>query len=100
LATGGAIELTLLHNFMWHLHVTWRDRRERRALPFQLVRFHLSNGLVSMVGNLTVMRVLVKVAHVPVVPANGVAILACSVVNFWLGHAWAFAGTAHAAQEI
>src|SRR3954468_25018306 len=69
LATGGAIEVTLLHNFMWDLHVTWRDRRERRALGWQLVRFHLSNGVVSVVGNVTVMRVLVNEAHIPVLPA-------------------------------
>ena len=26
LATAAAIEITLLHNFVWHLHYTWRDR--------------------------------------------------------------------------
>ena len=25
-ATAAAIEITLLHNFVWHLHYTWRDR--------------------------------------------------------------------------
>ncbi len=25
-ATAAAIELTLIHNFIWHLHTTWRDR--------------------------------------------------------------------------
>ena len=49
LATAAAIELTLLHNFVWHLHYTWRDRREDTALPAQFLRFQLSNGMVSMV---------------------------------------------------
>ena len=49
-ASAAALELTLLHNFAWHLHYTWRDRRDDSAQAAQLVRFQISNGLVSMVG--------------------------------------------------
>ena len=28
-ATALAVEATLLHNFVWHQQVTWRDRRAR-----------------------------------------------------------------------
>jgi putative flippase GtrA len=91
LATAVAIEITLIHNFVWHLHYTWRDRRCRGALRSQLIRFHLSNGLVSLVGNLALMPVLVEGAQVPVVASNAIAILCCSIVNFFLGHNWAFA---------
>jgi putative flippase GtrA len=90
LATAAAMEITLLHNFVGHLHFTWRERRCRRALRSQLIRFHLSNGLVSMVGNLALMPVLVESARIPVVAANAVAILCCSIVNFFLGDQWAF----------
>jgi putative flippase GtrA len=90
IATAAAVELTLLHNFVWHLHYTWRDRRSAGAIPMQLLRFHLANGLVSLVGNLALMPLLVRSAHLPVLAANLVAILACSVVNFLLGHLWAF----------
>jgi len=96
-ATALAIEITLLHNFAWHLRYTWRDRRRVPGKPTriaQLMRFHLSNGAVSMAGNLALMPILVETARMPVLAANGVAILACSVVNFWLGDAWVFA--AHA----
>ena len=89
-ATAVAIEIAVLHNFVWHVHYTWRDRRDGSTLG-QLVRFHLSNGLVSMAGNLALMRLLVQGAHVPVVAANVVAILCCSVANFCLGNCWAFA---------
>jgi putative flippase GtrA len=88
-ASAAAIELTLVHNFIWHLHYTWRDRR-RSALPGQFVRFHLSNGLVSMLGNLALMRILVHDTHMPVLAANSIAILCCSIVNFCLGNNWAF----------
>ncbi len=92
-ATAAAIELALLHNFVWHLHTTWRDRREGSA-PMQLLRFHMSNGLGSLVGNLALMRILVHGAHMPLLAANLVAIVGCSVANFGLGNRWAFAAKA------
>ena len=90
-ATAAAIELALLHNFVWHLRFTWRDRRDGSALLTQLVRFHLSNGLVSMLGNLAMMRMLVHGAHMPLLAANTIAIMCCSIANFYLGNNWAFA---------
>ncbi|HEY2857477.1 MAG TPA: GtrA family protein [Terracidiphilus sp.] len=91
LATAAAIELTLLHNFAWHVRWTWRDRRGGSDVGAACARFHVSNGLVSMVGNLALMRVLVDGAHAPVLMANCVAIVCCSIVNFFLGDLWAFA---------
>jgi putative flippase GtrA len=90
-ATAAAIELTLLHNFTWHLRYTWRDRSDSSPMPAQLLRFHLSNGVVSMLGNLALMRILVQQAHLPVLAANVIAILCCSVANFLMGNNWAFA---------
>ncbi len=90
-ATIAAIELTLLHNFLWHLHYTWRDRRGSSAPVIQLVRFHLSNGLVSMAGNLLLMPLLVGEARIPLLVSNAIAIVCCSIVNFCLGENWAFA---------
>ena len=91
LASAAALELTLLHNFVAHLHYTWSDRRHNSAVLAQLVRFHLSNGLVSMLGNLALMRLLVGVAHIPLLVSNAIAILGCSILNFCLGNNWAFA---------
>ncbi|MBS1815051.1 MAG: GtrA family protein [Acidobacteria bacterium] len=90
IASGVAVEAAVLHNFVWHLRYTWRDRRDGSGRLGQLVRFHLSNGMTSMVGNLGLMRLLVGEAHLPVVPANAIAVVCCSVVNFWLGHRWVF----------
>ena len=58
-ATAAAIELTLVHNFVWHLNYTWRDRRDGSAFLLPFIRFNASNGLVSMLGNLALMRLLV-----------------------------------------
>ncbi len=90
-ATAGALELTLLHNFLWHWHYTWRDRRDQASWPRPLLRFHLLNGVVSLLGNLVLMHALVHGRHMPVLLANIVAIACCSLVNFALSHRWAFA---------
>jgi putative flippase GtrA len=91
LSSAVAIEFVLLHNFTWHLLYTWRDRRQHFAVPTQLLRFHLSNGLVSMLGNLMIMRFLVQGVHLPVLLSNCIAIGCCSMINFLLSNRWAFA---------
>lgn len=90
-ASAAAVELAVLHNFVWHLHYTWRDRWDDSNWRVQLLQFHLSNGLVSLLGNLVLMRVLVHEARLPLLLANSVAILCCSIANFCLGNSWAFA---------
>jgi putative flippase GtrA len=93
LASAAALELTLLHNFIWHLRFTWRDRRDSSSTLRQLIRFHLSNGAVSLIGNLALMRVLVHTAHLPLLLANSIAILSCSLTNFTFSNRWSFAAT-------
>jgi hypothetical protein len=56
-----------------------------------MVRCHLSNGLVSMVGNLALMPVLIEEARLSLLVANSIAILCCSLANFCLGNLWALA---------
>ena len=90
LTSSVALELTLLHNFVWHLLYTWRDRRDAAPWQSQCVRFHCSNGIVSLLGNLCLMRALVRDAHLPVLVANFLSVLSCSIVNFHIGHRWAF----------
>jgi putative flippase GtrA len=84
LATAAAVELALLHNFMWHERWTWRDR-SAGGRAGRLVRFHLANGLLSIAVNLGLMRILVGRMHWPYLAANVTAIAAGSVINFFLG---------------
>lgn len=85
-ATVSAVEIAVLHNFLWHERFTWAERQTHRiaASLARLVRFNLSNGAVSIVGNLLLMRLLVGRFHVHYVAANLVAIAVCSVTNFLL----------------
>ena len=83
-ATALAVEAAVLHNFIWHERFTWADRASvtRREAFMRLVRFNLTAGAVSILGNLLLMRLLVGLAHLPSLPANLVSIAGCSLVNF------------------
>jgi putative flippase GtrA len=87
LATLIAVESAILHNFAWHERYTWRDRASvsRWESFARLLRFHITNGAVSLVGNALMMRWLVGELGLPVLPANIAAIAACGVLNFVLG---------------
>ena len=84
-ATAAALEVALLHNFLWHEHFTWSDRNSiGNSGPLQrLLRFNLSTGLISIVGNLALMRLLVGSLHLQYMLANILTIGACSLLNFW-----------------
>jgi putative flippase GtrA len=95
-ATALAVEAAVLHNFAWHQRFTWADRPtdDLAAVTGRLIRFHLSNGTVSIVGNVLLMRWLVGDFRVNVTAANLIAILVCSLVNFHLGDRFVFRGGA------
>jgi putative flippase GtrA len=92
LATALAVECAVIHNFLWHQRLTWADRvalgKQGSLAP--LFRFHVSNGLISLVGNLLLMRLLVGRLNLPTLPANIATIAACFVVNFLASDRWVF----------
>lgn len=92
--SAAALELTLLHNFLWHRLYTWRDRRSEAALA-QLARFHLSNGTLSFGGNLFLVHLLVSGLRLGLLFANAAAVICCALANFVLGNLWAFARAPH-----
>lgn len=81
LATGLAVEATVIHNFIWHERFTWADRTGEKSLP-RFAKFNLTTGMFSIFANLAAMELLVGVCGLPYLPANGITIAACSVVNF------------------
>jgi putative flippase GtrA len=102
LATAIAVEAAVVHNFVWHEQFTWVDRtrapqtraaRVRRCWPTslrRLARFNLTNGAVSILGNLALMKVMVGVGHMNYLLANAIAIVLCSVANFLVSNEWVF----------
>jgi putative flippase GtrA len=91
-ATGLAVEATVVHNFLWHERYTWVGRVRpswRESVP-RLVRFNLTNGAVSIVGNLAVMKTMVGFAHMNYLTGNVIAIVLCSMVNFLVSEVYVF----------
>jgi putative flippase GtrA len=86
-ATALAVEIAVLHNFIWHENWTWVDRtgRKKNGRCRRLFHFHLANGVISILGNLLLMRFLVGVLEMHYLPANLFAIALCAVLNFLAG---------------
>ena len=95
LATAVAVEAAVVHNFVWHEQFTWSDRVHsswKTSVP-RLVRFNLTTGAVSILGNLALMKVMVGQGHMNYLVANGIAIALCSVANFLVSEQWVFEGS-------
>lgn len=106
-ATAIAVEAAVVHNFVWHEQFTWVDRikvdrikldrtrfagaeaRWRRSLP-RLLRFNVTNGAVSILGNLALMKVMVGQGYMNYLLANAIAITLCSLANFLVSDTWVF----------
>ena len=91
-ATAIAVEAAVVHNFVWHEQFTWSDRVDfswRRSLP-RLLRFNLTTGAVSIIGNLALMKVMVGVGQMNYLLANAIAIALCSFANFLVSEQWVF----------
>lgn len=95
-ATPFAVELVLLHNFLWHERLTWRDRECRipRLRAQRLCRFHAANGLVSIAGNTAIVWLLTKYAHLPPLASATAAIAVCAPLNYLLAGEWVFVSSA------
>ena len=91
-ATALAVEAAVLHNFFWHQRFTWADRASLglRETLGRLLRFNLTNGGLSILGNLILMRLLVGRLHLNYVVANLLTIAACSLANFLVSHRFVF----------
>ena len=92
LATALAVEIAVIHNFLWHERFTWADRPAPRPVQslVRLAKFNASNGAVSMAGNLVLMRLLVGELKFNYVASNLIAIVVCSLVNFLLSDRFVF----------
>lgn len=91
-ATAIAVEAAVVHNFVWHEQFTWSDQVQpgwQRSIP-RFVRFNLTTGAVSILGNLALMRVMVGCGGMNYLVANVLAIALCSLANFLVSEEWVF----------
>jgi len=85
-ATALAVEAAVLHNFAWHVRWTWADRRAGwRVGAARLLRFHLTNGAVSLIVNTAVMAWLRDRFGLHYLVANVAGVACASIANYLLG---------------
>jgi putative flippase GtrA len=88
-----AIEASILHNFFWHLHWTWRGSAQsagggpfpRNQVFFRCVAFHAGNGLVSFLGAMILMPMLVGSLGLHHLVANFITVCLTGLLNYFLG---------------
>jgi putative flippase GtrA len=94
-ATGLAVEVAVLHNFVWHERWTWRDRaaHDKPGRWKRLLRFQIANGALSIGGNLVLMQLLAGTCGMNYTLAGILSITLCSILNFLASDRLVFART-------
>jgi len=83
-ATVLAVETAVIHNFFWHWRWTWADRRRGgvRQMVTALLRFNLSNGLISLLGTALTTFILTGFFRLNPMLANLLSLAPCCVINY------------------
>ena len=89
LATTLAVEAAVLHNFFWHERFTWPDRKANGRI-YRLLKFNLSTGVFSIVGNLVFTKFLLGL-EINYLLAATASIALCSIINFPINDRFVFA---------
>jgi putative flippase GtrA len=89
LATALAVEGAIVHNYFWHERFTWLDRPTGNG-GLRFLKFNLTTGMFSIVGNVLLMRCFVTGLHLNYLLANVLTITTCSLVNFLVSDRFVF----------
>jgi len=98
-ATALAVESAIIHNFFWHERWTWGDRG-LRGTPGRwprLLRFNLTSGSISILGNVVFMSVFVGQFGLHYLVGNVVSIASCAILNFFVSDRLVFLALAEGA---
>jgi putative flippase GtrA len=86
-ATALAVEIAVIHNFLWHWRWTWRERGVDGS---RFLHFQCTTGFVSIAGNLFGMSLLSGVFHLPLLAANLLSIAMTYAFNFLAADRYVF----------
>ncbi len=91
-ATAVAVEITILHNFVWHEMYTWSDAGSPggKRCAVRLVRFNASTAIVSVGGNVMLTWLFVSALHLPLIVANALAVCVLAALNYVAADRWVF----------
>jgi putative flippase GtrA len=79
--------VAVTNNFLWNRHWTFKATDDHAG--FQAARFFVVS-LVALGFNLAVLELLVSMAGVPKIPAQALAVLAATPLNFVGNKLWSF----------
>jgi putative flippase GtrA len=89
LATALAVEAAVVHNFVWHERFTWAER-ESENVTLRFLKFNLTAGAFSILGNILLMAIFVDLARMNYLLANLATITVCSLGNFLVSDRFVF----------
>lgn len=91
-ATSLGVEAAVIQNYIWHEKWTWADRASgtMKESAIRLLKFNITTGLFSLLGNLALMRFFVGFLKLPVVRANILTLAMCAILNFVISHYYVF----------
>ncbi|MCX6600919.1 MAG: GtrA family protein [bacterium] len=81
-----AIEIAIVHNFIWLRHWAWRDRTNGNHSSFfrQLLLYNLFTGAVDILANLSILWSLSTLFSVHYLLANALGMIAGPFIKFWV----------------
>ena len=91
IATALAVEIAVIHNFLWHERFTWADRVRNQEVATRFLKFNLTTGLFSIAGNLLLMKLLVGLGTHELSAGQWNHDHGCSVLNFLVSDGFVFA---------
>ena len=84
-----AVEVAILHNFVWHEVWTWRGISGAGRWT-RLWRFHAATGSISIVSNVVLTAAFKNSLAIPLLAANVMAVGVTAILNFAVAEAWVF----------
>ena len=92
-----AIEIAIIHNFIWFRYWAWKDRKKGNSDGFlkQLIKYNLATGAVDFVANVSVLWSLATLFKVHYLLANVLGMIAPPFIKFWLNEKLIFKESPH-----
>jgi putative flippase GtrA len=82
-----AIEIAIIHNFIWYRQWAWKDRGGITGRPGflrQLFAYNVATGVVDFTMNVSVLWALSTFLHVHYLIANILGMIAGPFIKFWI----------------
>jgi len=91
-----AIEIAILHNFIWLRYWAWSDRKAEGVRPpffKQLAIYNLATGAVDLTANVSILWLLATFAGVQYLIANIIGMILGPFIKFWINEKLIFKET-------